>query len=135
MASEANGNNEGVAAASVTKFWQWVMALPREFSAKVVDVMSQLKKLGKDDPRRVIHALKVALAITLVSAFYFVKPLYNDFGATLGKGLNRGFATLLAGALGLGSNYLVNSISTEDTVEPVLLGAIIYLISNVYVSN
>jgi len=50
-------------------------------------------------------------------------------GATLGKGLNRGFATFLAGALGLGSYYLVHSISTEHIVEPILLGTLIYLIS------
>ncbi|KAL5132065.1 Aluminum-activated malate transporter 2 [Glycine soja] len=128
MAS-VNGNNEGggAAGARVTKFLQWLMALPSEFSAKVVDVMSQIKKVGKEDPRRVIHALKVALSITLVSAFYYVNPLYD--GATLGKGLNRGFATFLAGALGLGSYYLVHSISTEHIVEPILLGTLIYLIT------
>jgi hypothetical protein len=33
--------------------------------------------------------------------------LTNKFsGATLGKGLNRGMATLLAGALGIGAHYL-----------------------------
>ncbi|RDX86787.1 Aluminum-activated malate transporter 2, partial [Mucuna pruriens] len=144
----------------VTKGWQRFMALPSEFSAKVVDMMSQLKKLGKEDPRRVIHSLKVALAITLVSLFYYVKPLYNSFGssamwavftvivvsefsflihvqfgfvthagATLGKGFNRGFATFLAGALGLGSYYMVNSISTGHIVQPVLLGALIFLLT------
>ncbi|KHN17977.1 Aluminum-activated malate transporter 1 [Glycine soja] len=83
MAS-VNGNNEGggAAGARVTKFLQWLMALPSEFSAKVVDVMSQIKKVGKEDPRRVIHALKVALSITLVSAFYYVNPLYDGFGSS-----------------------------------------------------
>ncbi|TKY48685.1 Aluminum-activated malate transporter 1 [Spatholobus suberectus] len=51
-------------ASEVTKGWQWLMALPSEFSAEVVVVMSQLKKVGKEDPRRVIHSLKVAFAIT-----------------------------------------------------------------------
>nr|KYP39384.1 hypothetical protein KK1_039322 [Cajanus cajan] len=58
------------------------MALPSVFSAKVMDTMSQLKKVGKEDPRRVVHSLKVALAITLVSLFYYVKPLYNGFGSS-----------------------------------------------------
>ena len=62
--------------------WQRLMALSSEFIAKVVEAMLQLKKLGEDDPRRVIHALKVALAITLVSAFYYLKPLYNGFGSS-----------------------------------------------------
>ncbi|KAJ1407477.1 Aluminum-activated malate transporter [Sesbania bispinosa] len=75
MASEANRN-------SVTKGWQHLMAFPSKFSAKVVELMLQLKKLGKEDPRRVTHSLKVALSITLVSAFYYLKPLYNGFGSS-----------------------------------------------------
>ena len=82
MASEAaNQKSEVIADASVT-CCQRLMALSREFIAKVVDVMLQLKKLGEDDPRRVIHSLKVALSITLVSAFYYLRPLYNGFGST-----------------------------------------------------
>ncbi|KAK7324834.1 hypothetical protein VNO77_28708 [Canavalia gladiata] len=145
MASEAIRNS----VASVTKGWQWLMSLPSEFTAKVVNLMSQLKKLGEEDPRRLIHSFKVALAITLVSAFYYFEPLYNSFGssamwavftvivvsefsvgATLGKGLNRGFATFFAGALGLGSYYIVDSISTGDhRVEPILLGSLIFIIT------
>ncbi|KAJ1384569.1 Aluminum-activated malate transporter [Sesbania bispinosa] len=139
MASEANRN-------SVTKGWQHLMAFPSKFSAKVVELMLQLKKLGKEDPRRVTHSLKVALSITLVSAFYYLKPLYNGFGssamwavftvvvvsefsvgATLGKGLNRGLATFLAGALGVGSYYLVYSISRGHIVEPILIGTVTFL--------
>ncbi|KAK7272255.1 hypothetical protein RJT34_28736 [Clitoria ternatea] len=146
MAPEANPKIEGMVYASVTKIWQRLMALPSEFISNAKDVMFQLKKLGKDDPRRVIHSLKVALAITLVSAFYYVNPLYNSFGssamwavftvivvsefsvgATLGKGLNRGFATFLAGAMGLGSYYMVDSITTGHIVEPMLLGTLIFL--------
>nr|AQQ72607.1 zinc/iron transporter [Medicago truncatula] len=131
----------------ITKFWQCLMNLPNEFTIKVVNVMLQLKELGKEDPRRVIHSLKVAFAITLVSTFYYLKPLYDSFGssamwavmtvvvvsefsvgATLGKGLNRGLATFLAGVLGLGSYYMVHSISRGNTtIEPILLGIIIFL--------
>ncbi|KAJ1407480.1 Aluminum-activated malate transporter [Sesbania bispinosa] len=82
MVSEANQNSEGSPVSSVTKGWQHLMVLPSKFSAKVVEMMLQLKKLGKEDPRRVIHSLKVALSITLVSAFYYLKPLYNGFGST-----------------------------------------------------
>lgn len=57
-------------------------------------------------------------------------------GATLGKGLNRGLATFLAGVLGLGSYYTVHSISRGNTIiEPILLGIIIFLASNIYFSN
>ena len=47
---------------------------------KVVEISLKLKKLGEDDPRRIIHSFKVALAITLVSLFYYFKPLYDGFG-------------------------------------------------------
>lgn len=48
-------------------------------SGKVVEFSRKLKKLGQDDPRRIIHSFKVGLAITLVSLFYYFKPLYDGF--------------------------------------------------------
>lgn len=47
---------------------------------KIFDIGKSAKKLGKDDPRRVIHSLKVGLALTLVSLLYFWRPLYDGFG-------------------------------------------------------
>ncbi|MCD7461653.1 hypothetical protein HAX54_046736 [Datura stramonium] len=102
----------------------WFKKKILQFFAKIVGIVKQFKKIGKDDPRRVIHSLKVGLALTLVSLFYYFQPLYNSFGvstmwaimtvvvvfefsvgATLGKGLNRGMATLLAGVLGARYDY------------------------------
>ena len=37
-------------------------------------------KAGRDDPRRVIHALKVGLALTLVSLLYLLEPLFKGVG-------------------------------------------------------
>ncbi|KAH6830199.1 hypothetical protein C2S53_015582 [Perilla frutescens var. hirtella] len=37
------------------------------------------KKIGKDDPRRMMHSMKVGLAITLASLLFYIKPLYADF--------------------------------------------------------
>ncbi|XP_057730474.1 aluminum-activated malate transporter 2-like [Arachis stenosperma] len=109
--------------------------------------LPKLKKPGEDDPRRLIHSFKVALSITLVSAFYYVKPLYDAFdsnpmwiiitvilvsefsvGATLAKCFNRGLATVLASPLGLGCYHLVNSIMGGHIVEPLLLGTLIFII-------
>ncbi|KAJ6755584.1 ALUMINUM-ACTIVATED MALATE TRANSPORTER 7 [Salix purpurea] len=109
----------------------------------MVEMARKVKKLGQDDPRRVIHSLKVGLALTLVSIFYYYQPLYSSFGvtamwaimtvvvvfeflwATLGKGLNRGMATLLAGGLGVGAHYLANL--SGHIGEPILLGFFVFL--------
>ena len=37
-------------------------------------------KVGKDDPRRVVHSLKVGLALTLVSLLYLMEPLFKGIG-------------------------------------------------------
>lgn len=39
-----------------------------------------LWKVGKDDPRKVVHSLKVGLALTLVSLLYLMEPLYKGIG-------------------------------------------------------
>lgn len=47
--------------------------------SKIKAIAKSTKQLAKDDPRRVIHSLKVGLALTLVSLFYYVRPLYDGF--------------------------------------------------------
>lgn len=46
-------------------------------------------------------------------------------GATLGKGLNRGLATLAAGAIGVGAHHLANL--SGHIAEPILLGFFVFL--------
>ncbi|KAK6138170.1 hypothetical protein DH2020_028106 [Rehmannia glutinosa] len=103
----------------------WLKDVPSMVLAKIEEICLQIKKTATDDPRRLIHSIKVGLALTLVSLFYYFQPLYSSFGvsamwavmtvvvvfefsvgATLGKGLNRGLATLVAGGLGLGAHHL-----------------------------
>lgn len=47
--------------------------------SSIMGRMSKSLKLAKNDQRRVIHSLKVGLALTLVSLFYYFQPLYNTF--------------------------------------------------------
>jgi hypothetical protein len=63
-----------------TRGWGWLKAMPEKLWAKAVDVAKKMKKLGEDDPRRIIHSLKVGLALTLVSLFNYIRPLYDGFG-------------------------------------------------------
>ncbi|CAA2956986.1 aluminum-activated malate transporter 2-like [Olea europaea subsp. europaea] len=103
-----------------------------------------VEKIVQEDPRRVIHSLKVGFALTLVSLLYYLQPLYKSFGisamwaiitvllvfefsagATIGKCLNRGLATLVASALALGALHLA-SIPGKH-VEPILIGMFVFV--------
>ncbi|XP_050285477.1 aluminum-activated malate transporter 8-like isoform X2 [Quercus robur] len=125
-----------------TRACGWHKLLPN----KIVEMAKKIKKLGQDDPRRIIHSLKVGLALTLVSLFYYIQPLYDrigensiwavitvilvfefSVGATLGKGLNRMLATLSAGALGVGVHHLA-TLSGEKG-EPIVLGFFVAMIA------
>lgn len=59
---------------------QQKLGLMASCNRKLVSVVERTKKLGRDDPRRVIHSLKVGLALTIVSLLYYWRPLYDGFG-------------------------------------------------------
>ncbi|KAL1324916.1 hypothetical protein HN51_035025 [Arachis hypogaea] len=124
--------------------WEKVKGMPKSIMEKVMNICVMTKEIAQDDPRKVIHSLKVGLSISLVSLFYFYQPLYENFGlsamwavmtvvvvfeftvgATLGKGLNRTLATLTAGALGVGAHYLASLAG--ETAEPILIGFFVFL--------
>ncbi|XP_031275869.1 aluminum-activated malate transporter 8 [Pistacia vera] len=128
------------------RVWSWLKALPCSFRAKVIELAKSIKELGKNDPRRIIHSLKVGLALSIVSLLYYARPLYDGFGVagmwavltvvvvfeftvggTLSRCLNRGFATLSAGALGVGAQHLA-SLSGEKG-EPIVLGILVFLLA------
>ena len=46
----------------------------------IISVCRRIWKLGADDPRRVIHSFKVGLALSLVSLFYFLRPVFDSVG-------------------------------------------------------
>ncbi|KAM7505054.1 hypothetical protein LguiB_003958 [Lonicera macranthoides] len=117
--------------------------------AKVIAAAMKTKKIGKDDPRRIVHSIKVGLALTLVSLFYYSRLLYDGFGssgiwavltvivifeftvgATLCKGINRGVATTLGGALGIGAKF-VTSLFGQKEEEAILLGVLVFLLGQV----
>ncbi|KAF5447417.1 hypothetical protein F2P56_032971 [Juglans regia] len=129
-----------------TRAWEWLKALPVKLWAMAVEFANKMKKLGQDDPRRIVHSLKVGVAISLVSLFYYVRPLFDRFGengiwavltvvlvfefsvgGTLGKGLNRMLATLSGGALAVG----VDQVATlfDGTGQPIVLGILVFIIA------
>ncbi|OVA05503.1 Aluminum-activated malate transporter [Macleaya cordata] len=85
----------------------------------ISSLLLTLKKKLSYDHKKLIHSLKVGVALVLVSLLYLIDPLYEQVGenamwaimtvvvlfeysagATLGKGLNRGMGTILGGGLG-----------------------------------
>ncbi|XP_049400095.1 aluminum-activated malate transporter 8 [Solanum stenotomum] len=119
------------------------MDFPKKMKEKIVEIVKKTMKIGKDDPRKIWHAFKVGLSLTLISLFYYYRPLYDGFGqsaiwavltvvvvfeftagATLSKCLNRGFATLTAGALGVGAKYFADLFGKEG--EPIVLGILVF---------
>ena len=51
-----------------------------QYKTSVLSLSKSVWQVGADDPRRVIHFIKVGLALSLVSVFYFLRPLFDSFG-------------------------------------------------------
>uniref|UniRef100_K7MLU1 Aluminum-activated malate transporter family protein n=3 Tax=Glycine subgen. Soja TaxID=1462606 RepID=K7MLU1_SOYBN len=102
-------------------------------------------KMGRDDPRRVIYAFKVGFSLTLVSLLYLLEPFFKGLGenviwavmtvvvvfqftagATLCKGLNRGFGTLSAGLLAFLIKYF--SSGCGHVFHALVIGATVFII-------
>ena len=47
---------------------------------KLLGFVSKIWNIGADDPRKAIHGVKVGLALSLVSLFYYTRPLYDGVG-------------------------------------------------------
>ncbi|XP_040988381.1 aluminum-activated malate transporter 10-like [Juglans microcarpa x Juglans regia] len=114
---------------------------------KVCKFSQKAWDLGVDDPRKVIHCLKVGMALTVVSLFYYTRPLYegvggnamwaimtvvvvfeNTVGATLCKCLNRVFGTCLAGFLAIGVHWVASQ--SGERFEPVIVGVSVFLLAS-----
>uniref|UniRef100_A0A0D9WQM4 Uncharacterized protein n=1 Tax=Leersia perrieri TaxID=77586 RepID=A0A0D9WQM4_9ORYZ len=123
----------------------WWLAAPWRWAA---GIGRTAWKVGADDPRRVVHGFKVALALTLCSAFYYVRPLYVFTGQTamwavltvvvvfeytvggcMYKGLNRAAATVAGGALALGVHWATDKL-TGDDAEPFVLTASLFVLAS-----
>ncbi|XP_021892436.1 aluminum-activated malate transporter 8 [Carica papaya] len=141
-----NIGHQQQAAGAFERAWSRVKAFPGGLNIRIMANAKAVKKLAQDDPRRVTHSLKVGLALTLVSLLYYTRPLYDGFGVsgmwavltvavifeftvggTLNKGLNRGLATFLAGALGVGAEHLASLFG--KTGEPIVLGTLVFLLA------
>ncbi|XP_027343356.1 aluminum-activated malate transporter 8-like [Abrus precatorius] len=98
---------------------------PEKWWDKLVKMTKMVKKLAQDDPRRVIYACKVGLALVLISILQHFRPSFYGFGSniiwaaitisfifefsvgpTLAKGISEILATGLAGGLGVATRSI-----------------------------
>ncbi|XP_021815048.1 aluminum-activated malate transporter 10-like [Prunus avium] len=103
--------------------------------------------LGVAEPKKVIHALKVGLALSIVSLFYYMRSLYESVGgnamwavmtvvvvfestvgATLYKSINRAAGTFLAGSLGLGVHWI--AYKSGEKLEPIIIGISVFFFAS-----
>ncbi|KAF3336022.1 Aluminum-activated malate transporter 12 [Carex littledalei] len=117
----------------------------RKISTFCASFLKSWYLIGREDPRRVVHAVKVGVALTLVSFLYIFQPLFEGLGknamwavmtvvvvleftagATLCKGLNRGFGTLCAGSLA----FLIEVVAEKSgkTFRGFFVGASVFTI-------
>ncbi|KAG6529699.1 hypothetical protein ZIOFF_011912 [Zingiber officinale] len=60
----------------------WVCNLVSGLRLKAWSLGRRVWQIGADDPRKVIHGMKVGLALVLTSVFYYTRPLYDGVGGT-----------------------------------------------------
>jgi len=68
-------------------------------------------KVGKEDPRRVVHSLKVGFALTLVSLLYLIKPLFEGIGQ---NAMSAVLTVVVVMEFTVGNTYLPTSILSHS---------------------
>ncbi|CDP20970.1 unnamed protein product [Coffea canephora] len=118
-----------------------------KFSMRLLRFLKKAWHLGVDDPRKVFHCLKVGIALSVVSLFYYMRPLYdgvggtamwavmtvvvvfeNTVGATISKSLNRAIGTCLAGLLAVGIHWVASK--SGNKLEPVIVEGSLFLLAS-----
>ncbi|KAG6434244.1 hypothetical protein SASPL_105867 [Salvia splendens] len=118
----------------------------QRFMSKVGSFFQRAWRIGVNEPKKSIHCVKVGVALSLVSLFYYMRPLYEGVGgnamwavmtvvvvfeytvgATLSKCVNRATGTLLAGALGVGVHWVASQAG--ERFEPIILQTSVFLLA------
>ncbi|PQQ16865.1 aluminum-activated malate transporter 8 [Prunus yedoensis var. nudiflora] len=131
------------------------LALPKNIGEKeepklsiFATIVSNLRQLQKSqqDMRKLLHSVKVAIALVLVSLLYLLDPLYKQVGenamwaimtvvvifefyagATLSKGLNRGLGTILGGAMGFSAATFAQEVGGMGKGNAIIVGFSVFI--------
>ncbi|GAV71133.1 ALMT domain-containing protein [Cephalotus follicularis] len=144
-----NGTSETLVprSGSICRMWLGLKCHVEGILLKARRFLEKAWKLAVDEPSKVIHCVKVGVALSLVSLFYYMRPLYDGFGgnalwavmtvvvvfeysvgATLSKSVNRATATFIAGLLGVGVHWLATQ--SGEKLEPIILGFSVFLFAS-----
>ncbi|KAI3494882.1 hypothetical protein L1887_36884 [Cichorium endivia] len=112
---------------------------------KIGEFFDKARDVAASEPKKVIHCVKVGIALSVVSLFYYMRPLYDgvggnamwavmtvvvaleySVGATIAKSFNRVGATFLAGSIGMGVHWIANQCGQE--LEPVILQVSVFIL-------
>lgn len=64
----------------VCRIWRGLRGLVEGFLLKICRFLEKAWGIGVDEPRKLVHCLKVGLALSAVSLFYYMRPLYDGVG-------------------------------------------------------
>ncbi|XP_050376836.1 aluminum-activated malate transporter 10-like [Argentina anserina] len=145
----ADGSSEALAPEPgfACRAWLALKVLIMGLVLKVCNFFRKAWDMGQNEPKKVIHCMKVGMALTVVSVFYYMRPLYegtggnamwavmtvvvvfeNTVGATVSKSLNRICGTLIAGSLAIGIHWVVSQSGKE--FEPYINGISVFLLAS-----
>ncbi|KAM7511865.1 hypothetical protein LguiB_010740 [Lonicera macranthoides] len=130
----------------VRRLWIGIKGIIVGFLLKIGRFLKKAWNIGVNEPKKVMHCLKVGMALSLVSLFYYMRPLYEGVGgnamwavmtvvvafeytvgATLTKSVNRATATFLAGSLGVGVHWIASQCG--EKFEPMVLELTVFLLA------
>ncbi|KAE9612027.1 hypothetical protein Lal_00048974 [Lupinus albus] len=140
-------NNVGDGSSEISGHGCYMWEMTTRLAMKLYIFVKKAWEIGVNDPRKFIHCLKVGIALTAVSLFYYMKPLYDGVGgnamwavmtvvvvfehtagATIYKTINRICGTSLAGFLAFGVHWVASKAG--DEFEPVIVGVSIFLLAS-----
>lgn len=63
-----------------SRIWLCLNGLVSRFVFRVRNIFDKAWNIGVQEPKKLMHCLKVGTALTFVSLFYYMRPLYDGVG-------------------------------------------------------
>lgn len=62
------------------RVWRGLRGMVEGFLLKIMRFLEKAWSIGVDEPRKVVHCIKVGFTLCVVSLFYYMRPLYEGVG-------------------------------------------------------